>query len=356
LFCTIIVWYSTVDCFQPFFMTLIEKIEETGKVLEFNKNDTIVIGITNAIEEGIISRGDNIPSVNQLSANLGYARETIVKAYSELKERGIINSKKGIGYFVENENTNQKLKIALVMYSFQNFQQVFYNSFRKALGENYQIDVFFHHNNFEIYKTILNQIQAKYGFYVIAPIQVEDAEKLLQGFSSEKLLIVDRFQHINNQVSYIAQEFKINLTNVLESLTDRIKEFSEFVFFYRKDADYPKELLVAFKDYCKKYQIKNTIYDEYDEQNLQKNTVYLAIGDNDLWELLKECKERGYVLGKDIGIISHNDSPEKEIIEGGITTFSTDFKSMAKQAADFVKNRIATKVILPSILIRRNSL
>jgi DNA-binding LacI/PurR family transcriptional regulator len=71
---------------------------------------------------------------------------------------------------------------------------------------------------------------------------------------------------------------------------------------------------------------------------------------------LKECKERGYVLGKDIGIISHNDSPEKEIIEGGITTFSTDFKSMAKQAAEFVKNRIATKVILPSILIRRNSL
>jgi DNA-binding transcriptional regulator YhcF (GntR family) len=338
-------------------MTLIEKIRDTGKILEFNKNDTIVNGITNAISEGIISRGNNLPSVNQLSSNLGFARETIVKAYSELKERGIIDSKMGVGYYVENENTNQKLKIALVMYSFQNFQQTFYNSFRKAIGENYQIDVFFHHNNIEIYKTILKQIQSKYGFYVIAPIQyLDDAEKLLQDFPVDKLLIIDRFQHISNQVSYITQEFKTNMMNVLESLTERIKEFNEFVFFYRNDADYPRELFWVFNEFCKKYQIKNTIYKEYDEGILQKGVVYLAIGDSDLWELLKESKEQGYILGKDIGIISHNDSPEKEIIEGGITTFSTDFKSMARQAADFVKNRIAIKVILPSILIRRNSL
>jgi DNA-binding transcriptional regulator YhcF (GntR family)/histidinol phosphatase-like enzyme len=338
-------------------MSLLKKIEEVSKVMDYTKNDSIVLGIINSIDDGLILRGDSIPSVNQLSSQLGYARETVVKAYAELKLRGILNSKKGVGYFIENENTNQKLKIALVMYSFQAFQQVFYNSFRKALGENYQIDVFFHHNNLDIYKTILNQIQTKYGYYVVAPIQyVEGAESLLINFQSDRLLIIDRFQFVSDQVSYISQEFKNNMTLVLENLKNRINEFDEFIMFYKKKSDFPRELLFAFTDFCQKHKIKNAIYDEYDEQYLKKKTVYLAIGDSDLWELLKECKARSYVLGVEIGIISHNDSIEKEIIEGGITTFSTDFKSMAKMAAEVIINKKQMKMILPSILIRRKSL
>jgi DNA-binding LacI/PurR family transcriptional regulator len=338
-------------------MDLVEKIQKMESVPECTKNDSIVMGVLGAIEEGILIKGDIIPSVNQLSSKLGYARETVVKAYNELKDRGLVNSRKGIGYFIENENTNQKLKIALVMYGFLNFQQSFYNAFRKTLDDNYLIDVFFHHNNLEIYKTILNQINGKYGFYVIAPIQnVDDAEKYLETFLSDRLVIVDRFQYISNQVSYVAQEFGKNLSIVLESLLERINEFERLVLFFNNYSDYPIEILLSFQKFCRIHNIRNEIFEEYDEAYIKKNTVYLTIGDNDLWELLKECKLKGYVLGKEIGVLSHNDSIEKEIIEGGITTFSTDFKYMGKLTAEIIKNRKPNQMILPNILIRRNSL
>jgi DNA-binding LacI/PurR family transcriptional regulator len=60
--------------------------------------------------------------------------------------------------------------------------------------------------------------------------------------------------------------------------------------------------------------------------------------------------------GADVGILSHNDDMVKEIICGGITTYSTDFKRMAEKAASFVTSGKAVKKIMPTVLIRRKSL
>ena len=171
------------------------------------KQEKIVLGVTTCIQEDVLSYGDILPSVNKLSGTLGYARETVVKAYGELKERGLISSKQGLGYFVSNESVDQRLSIGLVLYGFQTFQQDFYNTFRKCLGENYHIDVFFHHNNLQMYESILNTIRGKYGMYVVAPIQSKQALTFLEDLPSDKLLVIDRYQYINDQVSSISQEF-----------------------------------------------------------------------------------------------------------------------------------------------------
>ena len=72
--------------------------------------------------------------------------------------------------------------------------------------------------------------------------------------------------------------------------------------------------------------------------------------------MLKDCIEKNLDPGKDIGILSHNDDMVKEIICGGITTYSTDFRSMAEESAEFVMSGKAIKKIIPTTLIRRKSL
>ena len=72
--------------------------------------------------------------------------------------------------------------------------------------------------------------------------------------------------------------------------------------------------------------------------------------------MLKDCIAKGFQLGKDVGILSHNDDVVKEIICGGITTYSTDFKKMAEVAATFVLDREKIQTTVPTELIRRNSL
>jgi len=46
----------------------------------------------------------------------------------------------------------------------------------------------------------------------------------------------------------------------------------------------------------------------------------------------------------------------QEIICDGITTYSTDFKLMAEKAADFVLTRDKIQEVIPTVLIRRNSI
>ncbi len=337
-------------------MHLIDKINSLQSIGSVTKQEKIVQGISECIADKELLIGEMLPSVNEMSKKLSYSRETVVKAYKVLKERGIINSKHGLGYFVANDVVDKKLNIALFLYGFQIFQQVFYNTFRKTLGEDYQIDVFFHHNNIEMYKSMLANTKNRYGKYVVAPIQSDEGQEALSVLPASKLLLIDRFLDMGVEVSSITQEFEQPLSVVFEQLKKRIDKFERFIIYYRDDVDYPESVYRAFLAFCKKHAHKAEVYPEYEESHLAKGTFYMTIGDSDLWLLLKDAKRKNYELGHDLGILSHNDSPVKEIIEGGITTFSTDFELMAKLAAEAIIENKEIKKIVPNLLIRRKSL
>ena len=103
-------------------MTIFDKIQELEQVNLFSKHDQIVNGIIEAIDMRVLEKGNKLPSVNQMVSELGFARKTIVKAYDDLKDRGIIESRKRLGYFISNDDTEQTAKIALVLYAFHPFQ------------------------------------------------------------------------------------------------------------------------------------------------------------------------------------------------------------------------------------------
>lgn len=337
-------------------MAIIEKIRELDVVADYTKQEKIVEGVQNAISESYYAQGDALPSVNELAKSMGCARETVVKAYRVLKEKGIINSKPGVGYFVQNIDTDQEISIAIVLYGFQIFQQQFYNSFRKAVGDKCSLDVFFHHNNEGIYKTILNQIRGKYGFYVVAPIERVPSSEVFKGFQGDKLLIVDRYQYVSDQVAHVSQEFEVSMEFILENLEVKLYDYSKVVLFYDQGLDYPEPIYDAFMSFATSREMKYEVRCEYEAGSIEKGVAYITIGDNDLWELLKDSQSLGYVLGKDIGVLSHNDSPVKEIIAGGISTYSTDFKEMGRIAASYVLDRQAMQKIIPIDLIDRGSI
>ncbi|HEV7380824.1 MAG TPA: substrate-binding domain-containing protein, partial [Dyadobacter sp.] len=71
---------------------------------------------------------------------------------------------------------------------------------------------------------------------------------------------------------------------------------------------------------------------------------------------IKKCREQKLVVGKDIGIISYNETPLKEILLDGITTISTDHDLMGRTAAEMIKTNRQALVKNPFTLIRRKSL
>lgn len=336
-------------------MELVSFITDLEGVHALSKHERLVLGIIEAIDSGSLPIGSQLPSINMMVDEIGYARKTIVKAYEELKDRGLVESKKTKGYFVISNETKVFLKIALLMYSFQRFQQEFYNSLRDKLGEKVQMDVFFHHNNLDVFETIFLNIRGKYGMYVVAPMEDFSLKKLLKTLGPEKLIIVDRYLDIGDEYTYVTQEFENSTFVNLKGLFPRIKKYREVVLFYRDDLDYPEGILKSFLRFSEDYSLLFKIEKRYIKKTLKKGALYLFINDSDLWLFLRDCRNADFRIGKDVGVLSFNDHIVKEIVSGGITTISTDFYQMAALTAENIKEVSNRKAVVPTTLIERDS-
>jgi DNA-binding transcriptional regulator YhcF (GntR family) len=337
-------------------ITIFEKIRELEEIPSYSKHEQFVQGFINAIDERIISKGEALPSINVLIKELGFARETVMKGYRELISRGIVESKKRLGYFVANDDTEQTLKVALLMYLIDSFQEQFYRNFRNELGPNVHIDVFFHHGNITIFETMLDMIKGKYGVYVISPIPHPKTKHLLDSLPNNKLIMFDRYEALKGEFNYVTQEFEQSTYKVLAELADTIKKFDEMIFFHVPGSLDPVEIIRAFKKFTKDFAVNTRIINEYEPGSVEKGKVYFTLNNSEIWKILKDCEAKQLQVGKDIGILSHNDEVVKELIGGGITTYSADFSLMGKKVAQAVLKKEKIQEIIPTVLIRRNSL
>src|ERR1700743_2208412 len=125
--------------------TVFGEIRKLESVPSFSKHDRLVQGVINAIDEKLLSPDDLLPSLNEMIRELRFSRDTVVKGYQELINRGLVGSTRGRGYYVTNGNTEQTLQVALLMYNMDTFEEKFYRSFRAELGPNVHLHDYFAH-------------------------------------------------------------------------------------------------------------------------------------------------------------------------------------------------------------------
>ncbi len=119
---------------------------------------------------------------------------------------------------------------------------------------------------------------------------------------------------------------------------------------------HPSAILPAVKSFCAKHAIGFKRISEIATGEIASNTVYFVIRDSDLVSIIKACRSKQLKLGEDVGVLSYNDTPMKQIVGGGISVISTDFEEMGREAAEFVKNKQKIAKILQTSLILRDSM
>ena len=110
--------------------------------------------------------------------------------------------------------------------------------------------------------------------------------------------------------------------------------------------------------YYTEHQVKFKIFNKINPERIEPNTAYIILNsqlDQEVIELVKIAKKKGYKIGEDIGIISYNESPINEIILDGLTVFSTDFKQMGKLAATMIMDKSFKKIKCDFQLIKRKT-
>ena len=324
---------------------------EEGSTL--TKLQQLVHAVTEAISVGVLKEGDILPSVNKLSRDSGISRDTIFKAYNALKQRSIISSTPTKGYFVSTES----YKVFVLLDDFSAFKEQLYNSFRNELPESYTVDLLFHHYNYEIFEQLIQNSLGKYSMYLVMNINNKSLEDVVRKIDPNKLLVLDMGKVNDNEgISYLTQDFYNVVYRCLQNGIEQIRKYDEFILIFPPNTPHPAETIDAFNLFCTDFDIKHTVLKKFDGSKLEKGQAYFVIKDDDLVRIVKDCKQQGLKLGSDIGILSYNDTPMKEIVSSGITVISIDFNEMGKKAAVFVSGKEKVFEQISTRLIIRGSL
>ena len=80
-------------------ITYFSNMKRTDKKATFGQQASKVTQLADTLSQAISRKefleGDSLPSINQLSAQYGVSRDTVFKAFLDLRERGLIDSTPG---------------------------------------------------------------------------------------------------------------------------------------------------------------------------------------------------------------------------------------------------------------------
>ncbi|MDO9615142.1 MAG: GntR family transcriptional regulator [Bacteroidota bacterium] len=325
------------------------EINPQSNLLKFQQ---LMDSVNEAISRNLLQVGDTLPSVNQLCKESSLSRDTVFKAYAELKNRGVIESVPNRGYFVAKAVT----KVFLFLDTFKAYKEVLYGAFLDNLPETIAIDLHFHHYNIDDFEKIIKESLGKYTKYIIMNFDHERVPEITRQIPASKLLVIDWNVHEMEGASSISQDFSQSLYDSLESGIDLIRKYRKFIYLYPSFTYHPKVSIKYFEKFCSDYKINHkTLYD-FKKFDLQKGELYLLVSDRTLAKFLDQCEQKSFILGEDVGVISYNETPMKKYVKEGITVISTDFELMGKKIAEFVITGEKTNVVIPSKLIVRKSL
>lgn len=324
-------------------------LDEHSNGLKFQQ---LVDAITDAISRDELKAGEMLPSVNQLMKDTNLSRDTVFKAYAELKRRGIVESVPNRGYFVTRKIT----RVFLFLDTFKAYKEVLYGSFIKQLPKNVGVDLHFHHYNITLFEKLIAESIGKYSKYIIMNFNHKKVKNIIKAIPQDQLLIIDWKINSGENNSSVSQNFGQPVYDCLQECLPEISRYEEFIFYYPQFTYHPTVAIDYFRKFCLDFQIKHDVIFDEEQFVVKKGRLYFLVSDRTLANFLDQCAEKGFEPGREAGVISYNETPMKKYVKNGITVISTDFELMGKKAAEFVTTGQPVHYEVPTTLKLRSSL
>ena len=331
-------------------------MKRTDRKATFGQQSSKVTQLADTLSQAISRKefleGDSLPSINQLSAQYGVSRDTVFKAFLDLRERGLIDSTPGKGYYVTSQVTN----VLLLLDQYTPFKEALYNSFVKHLPINYKVDLLFHQYNERLFNTIIRESVGKYNKYIVMNFDNEKFSTALNKINPARLLLLDFGKFEKKKYFYICQDFDESFYQALLSLKEKMHKYRQIVFLFSKGLKHPqssKEYIIRF---CEEQGFSYEIQEDIENLVVRKETAYIAIKQQDVVKVVKQGRLEGLKCGKDFGLLAYNDIPSYEVIDEGITSLSIDWEMMGNEAANFVLNDAPIQKYLSTEVRLRKSL
>jgi len=320
----------------------------------------IIYSVIKAIESGRLKPDDELPSINDLSYELDISRDTVERGYRGLKKTGILNSVPGKGYYIKDAEVKQVPSICLLFNKLSAHKKIIYDAFVEAIGKRAVIDFYVYNNDFSLFKSILTNRADNYMHYVIIPHFIEGGEnayEIINTIPKEKLLLLDKMiPGVDGTYASVYENFAEDIYRALCSAREELGKYHTIKLLFPRNSYYPSEIIEGFSRFCQDFAFNYKVINNITAEELRKGEAYISVMEDDLVTLVELVLQRQLEVGKDVGIISYNETPVKKVILNGITTISTDFKKMGKVAAMLILNGAKKHIEVPFMLVKRKSL
>lgn len=332
----------------------VDEYSSTPKYLQLTNS------ILSAIESGKIQNDYLLPSINELSYELDISRDTAEKGYKYLKKIGVVGSVPGKGYYIISTDFRRTLKIFLLFNKLSSHKKIIYDAFIKALGDHVAVDFYIYNNDFNLFKKLLSNKKEDYSHYVIIPHFMEGHDhvhEVINLIPKEKLVILDKLvPGVSGEYAAVYENFENDIYNALDQAREHLGKYHTIKIIMPKRSYYPVEILKGFYRFCQQYAFTSKVVNQILTEEIAEGEVYINLMEDDLVILIERLINMKLKLGKDVGVISYNETPLKKIILDGITTISTDFRQMGEMTAKLILENSKEHLEVPFHLTLRASL
>ncbi len=339
-----------------------EEFKEINEHSKIPKYLQLVDFIMMDIKSGKLSMGSRLPSINEISFEYYLSRDTVEKALKELRNRGIITSIKRRGYFISKTDFKYETRIAFITNTITDYKRNIYEAFTREIGENTLVDVYVYNYDIRKFEIILKSHMDEYDYFLVIPFfqsapHYQKALELLNSIPDRKLLVLDNpLGGIKSVHSTVTQDFELDIREALISMNEQLSAYHKHYILYSSENVHPKEVIKGFEVFCRMFEYEYKVLSHMDSDTIHEGANYILLNDDQLVTTIELIRGKKLDLGKDVGLISYNETPLKRILAGGISVISTDWQAMGQKAADLILNHETGFQRVPFKIYLRNSL
>lgn len=333
---------------QPKFLQIAERIQEL-------------------IGSGRLSLGDRLPSVNEVISHFSVSRDTAVKAYQELKDKGIIESTPNKACFVSNVLLRDDVRrILFLSDSMTPYKERMYYGLVDTLEPGYYVDIVTHGDNFDILKAVYEKYKAMRNCValLVIPTAAQSREQdYFKYVNPGNLCFLDRrLPGLNHPA--IWQDFKNGFYGALSAKATVLSRYSRVIFltkfFTNPIIEEMKEGIETFAASHKlPFVHQHTLFTDKEIKGKidpVEGDLYLILDDHLLVAAMDACAAKGLVPGRDVGFIAINDGLFYDHLPIPVSVLTADFYSIGVAAARFVMSGAVKPGPVDTRLIVRQSL
>ncbi|MBE8721980.1 GntR family transcriptional regulator [Sphingobacterium pedocola] len=322
------------------------------------KFEQVAEAIKLEIEKGNLKRNDQLPSITAFSKAHAISRDTVEKAFKKLIREGYVKAFRGKGNFVAGTQ-DTRLKVLLIFNKLSSYKKIVYDAIISELGSKAKVDLQIHYYNPQLLADIVDESLGHYHYYVIMPHFVHGTEeatylKTFQKIPSDQLVLLDKdLPQLSHSGIAVYQDFKKDIYHAFVAANDLMEKYEKIVVVFPRYSNHPVELNEGVLQFCTQTGKEFSVIADADKEDLERGTLYIVLIEDDLAILIKKTRTQKFTPGREIGILSFNETVLKELLN--VTVITTDFEKMGRTVAQLIREGKSEHINNPFFIIRRDS-